>query len=144
MTRLPESTAPTTADFLAEAGPRLASLCTACGACFRACPIADHIGLAGADAGAVTLDLRRLARGEPATLPETLHWVGACAKSGLCIPACPEHAKGLDARLLVRIARQHALNVTGQITSKHDAAAFPRVKVFARLQLTDEEQDRWL
>ena len=87
MTRLPESTAPTTADFLAEAGPRLASLCTACGACFRACPIADHIGLAGADAGAVTLDLRRLARGEPATLPETLHWVGACAKSGLCIPA---------------------------------------------------------
>ena len=122
----------------------MADLCTACGACFRACPIADHLGLAGADAGAITTDLRRLARGEPASISETLQWVGACAKSGLCIPACPEHDKGLDARLLVRIARQHALNVTQQITSKHDATAFPRVKVFARLQLTDEEQKRWL
>ena len=144
MTRLPTQTAPTTEAFLARTGPELADLCTACGACFRACPIADHLGLAGVDAGAVTADLRRLAKGEPATLPETLQWVGACAKSGLCIPACPEHANGLDARLLVRVARQSALNHTRQITSKHDAAAFPRVKVFARLQLTDEEQDRWL
>lgn len=144
MTQLPTQTAPTTEAFLAQAGPELADLCTACGACFRACPIADHIGVGSADAGAVTMDLRQLARGEPATLPATLQWVGACAKSGLCIPACPEHDKGLDARLLVRVARQNALNVTRQITSKHDAAAFPRVKTFARLQLTDEEQKRWL
>lgn len=144
MTRLPTQTAPTTEAFLARSGPELADLCTACGACFRACPIADHLGLASADSGAVTADLRKLAKGEPAALPETLQWVGSCAKSGLCIPACPEHDKGLDARLLVRIARQNALNVTRQIATKHDATAFPRVKVFARLQLTDEEQKRWL
>ena len=144
MTRLPTRTAPTSEAFLSQAGPGLAELCTACGACFRACPMVDHLGLGGSDGGAVTADLRQLARGEAADLPETLQWVGACAKSGLCVSACPERDKGLDARLLVRVGRQQALNTTRQITSKHDAAAFPRVKVFARLQLTDEEQKRWL
>ena len=34
--------------------------------------------------------------------------------------------------------------VTHQVPPKHDAAAFVRVKTFARLQLTDEEQEKWL
>ncbi len=46
--------------------------------------------------------------------------------------------------LLVRMARQQAINVTGQLQPKGDMAAFPRVKVFARLQLTAEEQKKWL
>lgn len=144
MTDLPNQSAPSSAAYLAEAGPRLASLCTACGACLRACPMAVHVGALSTDAGAVTADLRRLARGEPAALAETTRWVGACAKSGLCVSACPEREKGLDAMLLVRIARQQAIAVTRQIAAKNDPTAFPRVKVFARLQLTDEELDRWL
>lgn len=103
----------------------------------------DTIGLGSADQAQVTDGLRMLARGEAAG-EETVRWVGACAKSGLCIAACPESENGLNAMLLVRIARQHALNVTGQLKAKGDAAAFPRVKVFARLQLTDEEQKKWL
>ena len=99
--------------------------------------------LAGADAVAVTEGLRQLARGE-AGPAETVAWVGACARSGLCVSACPERDKGLDAMLLVRICRQNALNVTHQVPPKHDAAAFVRVKTFARLQLTDEEQEKWL
>ena len=36
------------------------------------------------------------------------------------------------------------IDETKQIAPKNDAAAFPRVKTFARLQLTDEELDKWL
>lgn len=142
MTKLAPPSAPSVADFLAEAGPRLAALCTTCGACFDACPMADHIGLRGANARAVTAGLGELANGRPAPA-ETVAWVGACAKSGLCVSACPERSKGLDAMLLVRIAKQRALNDTKQLQAKNDPV-FPRVKAFARLQLTDEEQAQWL
>jgi hypothetical protein len=46
--------------------------------------------------------------------------------------------------LLVRIAKQHALNDTHQLSVRHDPTYFPRIKTFARLQLTDEELARWL
>ncbi len=95
--------------------------------------MAAHAGLAGADARVVTADLRRLARGEPGG-SEAVKWVGACG----------ERARGLDAMLLVRIARMNAINVTRQVPQKHDPTAFPRVKTFARLQLTDEELEKWL
>jgi Fe-S oxidoreductase len=143
MTTLAPATAPSTQEYLAEAGPRLASLCTACGACFAACPMAAHVGLGSADPKAVTLGLRQLAMGQ-AACPETLAWVGACAKSGLCVSACPQQAAGLDAMLLVRVAKQRALNDTKQLPAKNDMTTFPRVKAFARLQLTDEEQAKWL
>ncbi len=109
MTDLPQAAAPNTEAYLASAGPRLADLCTACGACFKACPIAAHLKLPAEAAGAITDGLRQLARGEPASAP-TVAWVGACGKSGQCIAACPERDKGLDAMLLVRIARQNAIN----------------------------------
>lgn len=143
MTKLRAAEAASTEAFLAAAGPRLAELCTACGACFRACPIAAHVGLGGADAGLVTAGLRQLARGETGP-DETARWVGSCGKSGLCVDACPERERGLDAMLLVRIARQQAINTTRQVSPKSDTLGFPRVKTFARLQLTDEEFDRWL
>lgn len=143
MTTLQPARFDTTQAFLAQAGPDLASLCTACGACFDACPMVKHVGLAGADAKAVTHGLGQLARGEAAEA-DTVTWVGACAKSGLCRSACPERDAGLDAMLLIRIARQRAINDTRQLRAKHDPAAFPRVKIFARLQLTDEELAEWL
>jgi ferredoxin len=87
--------------------------------------------------------LRRLAKGEAGSA-ETVAWVAACAKSGLCVTACPERSLGLDAMLLVRIAKQHALNDTHQLSVKHDPTYFPRIKTFARLQLTDQELAKWL
>ena len=143
MTKLQAARAETTAGFLAEAGPRLAQLCTACGACFEACPMVDHVGLRSADSNSVTDGLRRLARGEVAPA-ETVAWVKACTKSGQCVAACPEKDSGLDAMLLVRIAKQRALNDTHQIPAKQDPTLFPRVKIFARLQLSDEELDKWM
>src|SRR2546423_10585620 len=66
MTKLQPARAETTEAFMAQAGPQLAALCTACGACFEACPMVDHIGLRAVDAKAVTHGLRGLARGETA------------------------------------------------------------------------------
>ena len=143
MTKLQAARAKTTEDFLAEAGPKLAHLCTACGACFNACPMVDHIGLRGADAKSTTDGLRRLARGEAAPA-DTISWVGACTKSGLCVAACPERSAGLDAMLLIRIAKRRALNDTHQLPAKQDPTMFPRIKTFARLQLSDEELAKWM
>ena len=143
MTKLQQARAETTEAFMDQAGPELAALCTACGACFEACPMADHVGLRGADGGAVTDGLRRLATGEAAPA-DTIAWVGACTKSGLCVAACPQREAGLDAMLLVRIAKQRALNQTHQLTAKRDPTMFPRVKIFARLQLSDEELAKWM
>ena len=143
MTELQNPRAGTTEAFLANAGPELASLCTACGACFSVCPMVDHIGLRQFDAQSATEGLRNLAKGE-AALAETVSWVGACTKSGLCVNACPQRDAGLDAMLLIRIAKQRALNDTLQLPAKNDPTLFPRVKIFARLQLSDEELAKWM
>jgi ferredoxin len=143
MSKLQPARAATTQAFLAAAGPELAALCTACGACFEACPMPDHIGLSRGNAGSITDGLRRLALGERAPA-DTIAWVKSCAKSGLCVAVCPQKEAGLDAMLLVRIAKQRALNDTQQIGAKHDPTLFPRVKIFARLQLSDEELEKWL
>ena len=138
MTKLPRARAGTTEAFLMQSGPELAALCTECGACFNACPMVDYVNLRGADPRIVTGGLRRLARGEAAP-EETVAWVGACTKSGQCVDACPQKAVGLDAMLLVRIAKQRAINETRQLPAKQDPSYFPRIKTFARLQLTDQE-----
>jgi Fe-S oxidoreductase len=143
MTKLQTARAETTEAFMAQAGPELADLCTACGACFAACPMVDHIGLRGVDGKSVTDGLRRLARAEAAPA-DTIAWVASCTKSGLCVSACPEKDAGLNAMLLVRVAKQRALNETRQISAKQDPTLFPRVKIFARLQLSDEELAKWL
>src|SRR6516162_6373254 len=143
MTELQAARADTTEEFLAKAGPELAALCTACGACFNVCPMVDHLGLRGAEQEATTDGLRKLARGE-AGPQDTVSWVGSCTKSGLCVSACPQRSAGLDAMLLVRIAKQRALNDTRQLPVKQDPTYFPRIKTFARLQLSDEELAKWL
>ena len=143
MSRLQSPRAESTEAFLAKAGRELSDLCTACGACFKACPMADHVGLRGRDPTLVTDGLRRLAVGEAAG-SDTVSWLKACTKSGLCVDACPQRDAGLDAMLLVRIARQRAINETRQIPAKQDPTLFPRVKIFARLQLSDEELAKWM
>ena len=77
------------------------------GACFEACPMVRLLpGLTGADPGSVTQGLRALARGQSGPA-ETVAWVGACGRSGVCVSACPERDKGLDAMLLVRDGDGH-------------------------------------
>jgi ferredoxin len=143
MTKLQAARTETTEAFLANSGPELSALCTACGACFNACPMVDYLGLRGSDPKSVTQGLRALARGESAPA-DAISWVGGCTKSGLCVAACPESSAGLNAMLFIRIAKQRALNDTRQLPIKHDPTYFPRLKIFAQLQLSEEELTNWL
>jgi ferredoxin len=103
----------------------------------------DYVGLRGADPKSATHGLRQLARGEAGPV-DTVAWVGVCTKSGVCVAACPQKDAGLDAMLLIRIAKQRALNDTRQLPTKNDPTLFPRVKIFARLQLSEEELAKWM
>jgi Fe-S oxidoreductase len=132
---------------IAEEGARLAAACTACGACVQACPMTGFArGVTEADPGTVAAGMRALLLGEgrDAVPAESRAWIGACTRSALCTPACPET---LDVALMMRFASMRARGALGEaplVAAKPDPGWSSRVKAFARLTLTDEEQDRWL
>jgi len=131
------------ATHIRENSARLAETCTACGACYRACPTAPHIpGLAGADPAAVMAGIRDLLR-DGAGTPEAVAFAGACCKSGICTQACPEK---LDAAFLMRLANLRVRGALGtpRVPTKDDPGWSARVKAFARLTMTEEEQTKWL
>jgi Fe-S oxidoreductase len=123
---------------------RLAALCTACGACVRACPMTPYAaGVDAAAPGTVAAGMRDVLRDGPGT-PEALAWIDACTKSGLCTAACPER---IDAALMLRLAGMRlrgALGEAPRIPVREDTQFSPRVKAFARLTMTEEEQAQWL
>jgi len=87
--------------------------------------------------------IRDILRDETGT-PEAIAFAGACTRSGVCTPACPER---LDAAFLMRLASLRVRGALGdppRVATKHDAAWSARVKGFARLTMRDEEQERWL
>ncbi|MBK1657533.1 hypothetical protein [Paracraurococcus ruber] len=134
----------TLAEHIRGESARLAALCTACGGCVRACPMTPYAaGVAEAGAEAVAAGMRDVLRDGPGT-PAALAWIGACTRSGICTPACPE---GLPAAFMLRLAQWRAKGALGEaprIPVKEDAQLSARVKAFARLTLTEEEQARWL
>jgi hypothetical protein len=100
-------------------------------------------GVAAADPAAVAFGMRDVLQGGPGT-PESLAWIAACTRSGVCTPACPEQ---LDAAFMLRLAQGRAKGALGEaprIPVKEDTQFSPRVKAFARLTLTEEEQAKWL
>ncbi len=94
--------------------------CTKCGACFKACPIAEPAGLGGADPEAVVsgvLDILRLGKGPE----ESEKWAKACIASGECIKACDY---GVNPRFLLTMARlAHAAGVEGRVRAAQGAAS---------------------
>ena len=131
-------------DHIRVESSRLAALCTACGACVRACPMGAYVpGLAGAEAGTVAAGMRDVLLDGPGT-PAALAWIGACTRSGVCSAACPE---GLDAAFMMRLATWRAKGALGEaarILVKEDTQLPAKVKAFARLTLTAEECAEWL
>ena len=123
---------------------RLAALCTACGECVRACPMTPYAaGVEAAAPGAVAAGMRDVLR-DGAGTAEARAWIAACTRSGVCTPACPEK---LDAAFMLRLAQWRAKGALGTpalIPVKEDTQYSPKVKAFARLTLTEEEQSRWL
>lgn len=126
------------------ASAQLADACTACGACFQACPMVPRTSaLAGADARSVMSGIRDILRDQPGS-PEAIAFAGACTRSGICTDACPEK---IDAALLMRLASLRVRGVLGdppRVSKPHDARWSARVKAFARLTLSQQEQEEWL
>ncbi len=67
----------------------IASRCTACGDCFRACPIVPLTPLKDASPEEVATGVINVLRGRPSPAEATT-WAEACTRCGRCIEACPE------------------------------------------------------
>lgn len=119
---------------------RILADCIRCGACFEACPMVPFAaGAQDADpVGAVVgvLDLLTGGPGDEASRA----WTAACTRSGSCNAACPTDANPMK---MLRLAKWRA-NETGALPKRDARDAMARVKVFARLGMSEEEQARWL
>mgnify|MGYP001576289705 FL=1 len=97
---------------------------------------------AAADGKTVVAGVLAVLRDEPGS-PEALGWISVCARSGVCVPACPDK---VDPRMMMRLARMTALGGRGhpqQIEVRADPDFFNRVRAFAKLQLSDAELKDW-
>lgn len=123
---------------------RLAAACTACGKCYRTCPMVPRTAaLADAAPEAVMAGIRDILRDGVGTA-EAAAFAGACVRSNECTSACPEQ---LDAAFLMRLASLRVRGTLGdapRVASKHDPGWSARVKAFARLTMSEEEQAEWL
>lgn len=132
------------ATHIRENSARLAAACTACGACYQVCPTAPRIpALAGAAPAAVMAGIRDILRDGEGT-PQSIAFAAACCRSAVCTTACPEQ---LDAAFLMRLANfrvRGALGDAPRVPTKDDPGWSARVKAFARLTMTEEEQTKWL
>jgi heterodisulfide reductase subunit D len=118
--------------------------CTACGACFSACPITDAAGIGGAEPSAVVsgvLDIVRLGQGPEAS--ET--WAKACILSGECIKACDY---GVNPRFLLTVARIKLAKAASAPAEQRKSGVqnFRKlsedVNVLSKIQLSDETLER--
>ena len=134
----------TAAHLLAEC-ERVASLCTACGACVRACPMLGYAPVASAAEPSDTVrGVLDLLRGGPSSAA-SLEWVATCTRSALCTDACREEA--IDPAYMMRLAKMRAWGALGEaprIPVREDTQTSAKVKAFARLTLTEQEQAEWL
>ena len=132
------------ATYIRDSSVRLAAACTACGECYRACPmVARTPALADAMPEAVMAGIRDILSEAPGT-PDAVAFAGACVRSEECTPACPEK---LDAAFLMRLASLRVRGALGgppRVAAKHDPRWCARVKAFARLTMSEEERAEWL
>jgi len=131
-------------DHIRSESARLAALCTACGGCVRACPMVPYApGVADEASEVVAVGMRDVLLDGPGTTA-ALAWIGACTRSGVCTPACPER---LDVAFMMRLAVWRAKGALGEparIAVVEDTQYMSRLKAFARLTLTEEECAEWL
>jgi Fe-S oxidoreductase len=123
---------------------RLADACTACGECYRACPMVPRTpALTTAAPEAVMAGIRDILRDGTGTA-DAIAFAGACVRSGECTAACPEK---LDAAFLMRLASLRVRGALGdppRVKAPHDPRWSARVKAFARLTMSEEERTEWL
>ncbi len=131
--------------FLRAECERVASICTACGKCVTACPMTAYAPeVREAEPGHVVQGVLDLLRGREASA-QALAWVSVCTRSAVCTDACGE--EGIDPAFMMRLAKMRASGALGEvrlIAVNEDKQFSPRVKAFARLTMSEEEQAKWL
>jgi Fe-S oxidoreductase len=135
--------------FIEDERARILAACTRCGKCHEVCTMAPYLDLKTLNAKEVVGNvLAVLAREQlpagSAAAADALTWAMGCTGSGACIPACPE---SVNPKMMLRVARITALGGLGgeKLTSRpEDPDWFPRIRAFARTQLTDQEQKEWM
>jgi Fe-S oxidoreductase len=131
-------------EFIRQESERLATACTSCGKCVDICPMTPYAKFTEPVTSTEVADgVKLVLRGEKGSA-SALAWISICNWSGTCIDACPE---GIDPLMMVRLARISASGGLGgepQIEVKNDLHYFTRLKMFAKLQLTEEEFRSWM
>lgn len=74
--------------------------CTACGKCVEVCPMTDYTLVQDTDPVAIVSQVITLLK-TGVSAPASEAWIKSCAKSGCCIPACPE---GVNPRKMLALA----------------------------------------
>ncbi|MDB5412778.1 MAG: (Fe-S)-binding protein [Rubritepida sp.] len=119
---------------------RMLAACSHCGACFDACPMIPYApGAKGSDKSETVrgvLDVLTGGQGDAAAR----NWIAVCTRSASCNEACPE---AVNPMLMLRLAKWRG-NETGALPKRDAAETMSRVKVFARLSFTEDEQRDWL
>jgi Fe-S oxidoreductase len=132
------------AEHIRAESARVAEICTSCGACVQACPMLAYAQAASAvEPGAVAAGVLDVLRDGPGTL-EALAWIAACTRSSACTPACPEPMDPAQMMRLAGMRARGALGEAARLPVKSDPGWSARVKAFARLTMTEEEQAKWL
>lgn len=130
--------------FIRKETERILAACTKCGKCFEACPMTRYSPqLSGADPKAVATGVLGLLSGGDESA-EALAWASVCVRSGSCVPACPDN---VDPKMMMRIARMIAFGGLGgpkKVAVREDRDYYDRVRAFAKLQLTEDEQKDWM
>src|SRR5271163_3908284 len=131
-------------DLFRSRGAEIADACTRCGDCFRACPMTDPGGIAGADASETAAGIVDLITGGVGN-DDAVRWSEICSGSGNCIPAC-QH--GINPRFMVQMARGFARRARdGKPLETRWRGQFQTmsrsVRVLSRLQLPPETLARF-
>ncbi len=113
--------------------------CTACGACFEACPMTGPAGISGEAGDRAAEGIIGLLSGGQ-TSETSVRWAEVCSGSGACIPACPE---GINPRFMMSLARL-ALNrrapaeEQARLGQKSYATMTKSVRALSQIQLSPE------
>ncbi|MFA7665821.1 MAG: (Fe-S)-binding protein [Burkholderiaceae bacterium] len=128
---------------------RILDACTQCGRCLEVCHMRPYLPLETSNETAIVGQVLAVLARAPVSpdTPETkdaLTWAQGCTASGVCVAACPE---SVNPTMMLRIARMTAFGGLGDPKLAHkpeDGDWFPRIRAFARTQLTESEQKEWM
>ncbi len=110
--------------------------CTACGDCYRVCPIIPLTPLAGGSPEKAVSDVLNVLRGQPPPA-EAATWAEACTRCGMCIEPCPE---GVNPRKMLALCEGLAHEASGsRAGSQFFRLMSQNIRLLSGLQLGRED-----